>query len=53
MIESEPGRSGLTAMTQQVADFFAAEIARQPEDWHMLQRFFPDDASEHESTRAT
>ncbi len=53
VIESEPGRAGLTAMTQQVADFFAAEIARQPADWHMLQRFFPEDASEHKSTRAT
>ena len=41
VIEAESGRSGLTAMTQQVADFFAEQIARQPEDWHMLQPFFP------------
>ena len=40
-VEPEPGRAGLMAMTQQVADFFAGQIARQPEDWHMLQRFFP------------
>ncbi len=36
----QPGREGLTAMTQQVADFFAARIAAQPQDWHMLQPFF-------------
>jgi phosphatidylinositol dimannoside acyltransferase len=41
-IEPPPGRAGLVAMTQQVADFFAARIAEQPADWHMLQRFFPD-----------
>ena len=41
VIEAESGPSGLTAMTQQVADFFAEQIARQPEDWHMLQPFFP------------
>ena len=40
VIEAEPGRSGLGAMTQRVADFFAEQIARQPEDWHMLQPFF-------------
>jgi lauroyl/myristoyl acyltransferase len=36
-----PGRDGLVAMTQEVADFFAAEIAGAPQDWHMLQPFFP------------
>ena len=35
-----PGRAGLVQMTQQVADFFAAQISRQPEDWHMFQPFF-------------
>jgi KDO2-lipid IV(A) lauroyltransferase len=39
-IEERPGRTGLAAMTQDVADFFAAEIARHPEDWHMMQPFF-------------
>jgi phosphatidylinositol dimannoside acyltransferase len=34
------GRDGLTAMMQDVADFFANTIARQPADWHMMQRFF-------------
>jgi KDO2-lipid IV(A) lauroyltransferase len=41
-VAHRPGRAGLTAMTAEVADFFAREIARQPEDWHLLQRFFPD-----------
>jgi hypothetical protein len=27
-------------MTQDVATFFADQIARQPEDWHMMQPFF-------------
>lgn len=40
VVESRPGRDGLRSMTQEVADFFAATIARQPEDWHMLQPFF-------------
>jgi KDO2-lipid IV(A) lauroyltransferase len=39
-VASRPGRSGLVAMTQDVADFFAARIAERPEDWHMLQPFF-------------
>ena len=34
------GREGLQAMTQDVATFFADQIARQPEDWHMMQPFF-------------
>ena len=37
----QPGRDGLVAMTQEVADFFAARSAEQPEDWHMMQPFFP------------
>lgn len=39
-VEPGPGRAGLIAMTQQVCDFFAAELPRQPEDWHMFQPFF-------------
>jgi phosphatidylinositol dimannoside acyltransferase len=35
-----PGRDGLVAMMQAVADFFADTIAKQPEDWHMMQPFF-------------
>lgn len=39
-IEKRPGRDGLVAMTQQVADFFAERIAEQPQDWHLMQPFF-------------
>lgn len=39
-VAHRPGRDGLVAMTQDVADFFARTIAEQPEDWHMLQPFF-------------
>jgi phosphatidylinositol dimannoside acyltransferase len=41
-IAPRQGRDGLVAMMQQVADFFADTIARQPEDWHMMQPFFSD-----------
>jgi lauroyl/myristoyl acyltransferase len=41
-IAPRQGRDGLTAMMQEVADFFADTIARQPEDWHMMQPFFAD-----------
>ncbi|MGD8213784.1 phosphatidylinositol mannoside acyltransferase [Aestuariimicrobium sp. Y1814] len=33
-------RERLTSMTQQLCDFFAAEIREHPHDWHMLQPFF-------------
>lgn len=39
-IPNQEGREGLTAMTQQVADFFADQIAGRPQDWHMMQPFF-------------
>lgn len=41
VVPIRPGRDGLAAMTQDVATFFADRIARQPEDWHMFQPFFP------------
>lgn len=44
-----PGRAGLVAMTQEVADFFAARIAEQPQDWHLMQPFF--DPAPRASTR--
>jgi phosphatidylinositol dimannoside acyltransferase len=40
-VPHRPGRDGLVAMVQDVADFFVQTIAAQPEDWHMLQPFFP------------
>ena len=42
-VPHRPGREGLVAMTQQVADFFARQIAEHPQDWHLLQHFFPDE----------
>lgn len=36
-------REKVAAMTQRMADFFAAGIAAHPEDWHMLQRVFVAD----------
>jgi len=41
-IPTRQGRDGLVAMMQDVADFFADTIAKQPEDWHMMQPFFVD-----------
>lgn len=39
-IATRPGRDGLVAMTQDVADFFVSTLIEQPADWHMLQPFF-------------
>ncbi len=39
-IPSRPGREGLVAMMQDVADFFTAQVRQAPADWHMLQPFF-------------
>lgn len=39
-IPARPGRDGLTAMMQDVADFFTAQVRQAPADWHMLQPFF-------------
>lgn len=36
-IEHRPGREGLTAMMQQVADHFTDRLRAHPEDWHMMQ----------------
>jgi KDO2-lipid IV(A) lauroyltransferase len=44
-IQHRPGRDGLIAMTQEVADFFATQIAAKPEDWHLMQPFFPVEAA--------
>ncbi len=39
-IRPAAGAEGLRSMVQQTADHFAGTIARQPQDWPMLQRFF-------------
>jgi lauroyl/myristoyl acyltransferase len=38
-------RSKIAAMTQQLADDFAAGIAEHPADWHMMQRLWLDDVA--------
>ena len=40
-VAPRPGREGLVAMTQELASCFASSVQRQPQDWHMLQPFFP------------
>ena len=50
-ITPRPGREGLVAMMQEVADFFAETIAKQPEDWYMMQPFFVDHDTPTEATR--
>jgi lauroyl/myristoyl acyltransferase len=42
-IPARPGRSGLVAMTQEIADWFTVGIMRAPTDWHMLQPIFSAD----------
>jgi lauroyl/myristoyl acyltransferase len=39
-------RAKVAAMTQQMADYFAAGVARHPQDWHMLQKFWVADLSD-------
>jgi phosphatidylinositol dimannoside acyltransferase len=36
-------RAKIAIMAQQLADAYAEGIAARPEDWHMLQRFWPAD----------
>jgi lauroyl/myristoyl acyltransferase len=50
-VPARSGRAGLVVMMQQVADFFAETIAKQPEDWHMMQPFFLDPAAPAEEAR--
>jgi phosphatidylinositol dimannoside acyltransferase len=50
-IPARSGRAGLVFMMQQVADFFAETIAKQPEDWHMMQPFFFDPEAPTEEAR--
>ena len=40
VVPAQPGREGLVAMTQAVADFFVAVLSDHPEDWHLMQPFF-------------
>jgi lauroyl/myristoyl acyltransferase len=42
-VEVRPGRDGLTAMTQDLADWFTRGITTSPADWHMLQPIFISD----------
>jgi lauroyl/myristoyl acyltransferase len=50
-IQPRPGRDGLIAMMQQVADFFADTIAKHPQDWHMMQPFFFNQQTSGEEAR--
>ncbi len=53
VVEVRPGKDGVRAMTQQLADFYGAAIRRQPEDWHMLQPIFSADFTTRSSTEST
>jgi lauroyl/myristoyl acyltransferase len=43
-------RAKVAAMTQELADIFAAGIAEHPEDWHMLQPMWSSDVRAKAST---
>lgn len=43
-VDPRPGRDGLISMTQDVADVFADRIAAHPQDWHLMQPFFPTES---------
>jgi lauroyl/myristoyl acyltransferase len=42
-IEPRTGRVGLTAMAQEMADWFSRGIRAAPQDWHMMQPVFSAD----------
>lgn len=48
-VAHRPGRDGLVAMTQDVIDQFAEQIARAPQDWHVMQPFFGPVSAERDS----
>jgi KDO2-lipid IV(A) lauroyltransferase len=39
-IAHRPGETGVTAMTQALADVFTGAIRAHPRDWHMMQKVF-------------
>ena len=41
-VEVDMGDDGVAVTTQRIADYFAQLVAEKPEDWHLMQRFFPD-----------
>jgi len=43
--EAGPIGTRVRLVTQMIADSFARGIAEHPADWHMLQRFWPDQAA--------
>jgi lauroyl/myristoyl acyltransferase len=49
--ESGPLIQRVSVVTQEIADHLAAGIARHPEDWHMLQRMWLDQASSGNASR--
>ena len=40
-VEVDQGEDGVAVTTQRLADMFAAFVAENPIDWHLMQRFFP------------
>jgi KDO2-lipid IV(A) lauroyltransferase len=40
-VEVDRGEGGLEVTLQRIADIYAREVAKKPEDWHLMQRFFP------------
>ncbi|MHB1008511.1 MAG: LpxL/LpxP family acyltransferase [Propionibacteriaceae bacterium] len=42
-VRHRTGSDGLRAMTQDLVDFYAAEVARTPTDWHVFVPFFTEE----------
>lgn len=54
-LEPRPGldrKARIADLTQRLADAFAAEISRRPQDWHMLQPLWPTDRALWRADRA-
>lgn len=43
-VEHREGADGLRAMSQDLVNFFAAEVSQNPTDWHVFVPFFPESA---------
>ncbi len=44
-IALRPGREGAEKMAQELAEFFATNVAASPADWHMMQKLFPGEVA--------
>ncbi|MDR0435570.1 MAG: hypothetical protein LBH11_02205 [Propionibacteriaceae bacterium] len=52
-IEVDTGPDGLQTTCQRIADVFCEHVAKNPIDWHLMQRFFPGVVAEPRPAKST